>query len=104
MPEANCENPACNVEITDQESYVEQWALVYKGELAGIYTSCESAWSEAAIRFHRRRCMVRQISAFPMTLSVSAENLRAESKLLLLSQKCIRFFTRQLFPANEIPF
>jgi hypothetical protein len=104
MPEANCENSACNVEVADEKGYIEQWALVHKGELAGIYGSFETAWSEAAIRFHHRRCMVRQISAFPLTLSVSAENLQAESRLLLLSQKWIRFFARQLFPANEIPF
>ncbi len=104
MPEANCENSTRNVEVTDQKSYVEQWALVHKGELVGIYGSFESAWSEAAIRFHHRRCMIRQISAFPLTLAVSAENLQTESKLLLLSQKCIRFFARQLFPANEMPF
>ena len=104
MPETNCENPTCNVELTDQKSYIEQWALVHKGELVGIYGSFEGAWSEAAIRFHHRSCMVRQISAFPLTLSTSAENLQTANKLLLLSQKWIRFFTRQLFPANEMPF
>ena len=104
MPKANCENSACNAEVANQKSQIEQWALVHKGELAGIYGSFESAWTEAAIRFHRHRCMVRQISAFPLTLSVSAENLQTESKLLVLSQKWIRFFARQLFPANEMPF
>src|SRR5271170_5634511 len=102
MPEANYENPACNIEVADEKGYIEQWALVHKGELAGIYGSFESAWTQAAIRFPHRRPPPPPPRAFPLTLSVSAEHLGAESKLLLMSQKWIRFFARQLFPANEI--
>ena len=77
MPETNRENPACNIQNTDPENHdIGEWALIHKGELAGIYGSVESAWSEAAVRFHRRRCLVRPISTFSMTLAVSAENLR----------------------------
>jgi len=103
MPETNCENPACNVRITNRENQdIGEWALIHKGELAGIYGSVESAWSEAAARFHRRRCLVRPISTFSMTLAVSAENLRgSESRLLHSFQKWTRF-TRQLFAANEM--
>ena len=105
MPEANCENSTCNIEVIDQKGYIEQWALVYKGELAGIYGSFESAWTEAAIRFHHRRCMVRQISNPPLTVSVSAENVQeANSKLFMLFQKWTRVFARRFFPENEVSY
>lgn len=70
-----------------------EWALVHKDELAGLYNSFESAWSEAAIRFGRRRCIVRQISAFPMMLIVTADNLQTrKSKLLAPLQRWTSFF------------
>jgi hypothetical protein len=103
MPEANFENPACNIQATGQDNHdIGEWALIHKGELAGIYGSVESAWSEAAARFHRRRCLVRPISNFSMTLTVSAENLQSsENRLSHSFQKWTRF-TRQLFAAGEM--
>lgn len=102
MSELNSQAAICD--INRNNHYVSEWALVHKGELAGLYDSFESAWSEAAIRFRRRRCLIRQVSPFPITLTVSADNLQPKkSKLLASFQKWARFFTRQLFTANETP-
>lgn len=89
--------------VNQKDSSIGEWALVHKGELAGLYDSFESAWSEAASRFHRRRCIVRQISAFPLPLAVSAENLQPRENRLQQSFHKWTRFTRHLF-ANEMSF
>jgi len=100
MLELNSQAATCC--INRNNSHVSEWALVHKGELAGLYDSFESAWSEAAVRFRRRRCLVRQISPFPLTLTISADNLQAKrSKLLSSFPKWTHFFER--FTANETP-
>lgn len=101
MPELDSQAAICD--INRNTPHTGEWALVHKGELAGLYDSSESAWSEAAIRFRRRRCQVRQISPFPLSLTVSADNLQSSKVGLLASfRKWSRFFTRPLFTVNEI--
>ena len=106
MPAVNFENPACSIKIADQKNQsTEEWALIHKGELAGIYGSVESAWNEAATRFHRRRCLVRQISTPPLTVGISAENLQATDTWMFMPiQKWIRLVARRLFPTSEMSF
>jgi hypothetical protein len=106
MPELKCQTPACNNEVADPHHFeTGEWALLHKGELAGLYSSFENASSEAAARFHCRRCLIRQVSAPPLALTVSAENLRAaNNKVLILLQKWTRSITRRLFPADEMSF
>ena|ERR1700761_9111382 len=103
MPELICENSAPDTGLAIPENLTGEWVLVHKGELAGLYDSFEAASSEAAIRFHRRRCLVRPISTIPLTLMVSVESLQAiNNKLPMLFEKWIRFFARRLFAANEM--
>jgi len=104
MPELKCQTPDCNNNVDDpNHPETGEWALLHKGELAGLYSSFESASSEAAARFHCRSCLIRQVSTPPLTLAVSAENIQAaNNKLLMLLQKWARSITRRLFPANEM--
>ncbi|QNI32897.1 hypothetical protein H7849_02565 [Alloacidobacterium dinghuense] len=106
MPELKCQTPDCNNEVADQNhSEMGEWALLHKGELAGLYNSFEKASHEAATRFHCRRCQIRQVSTPPLVLTVSADNLQsANSKLTKLFQKWTRSLTRRLFAANEMAF
>jgi hypothetical protein len=101
MPELKCQT-ATYSQSTHNSG---EWALVHKGELAGIFNSFESASRESAARFRRRRCLIRQINTPAIMLTAAAENLRAgDSKLFMSLQKWTRFVTRRLFSANEMSF
>jgi len=106
MSERKCQTPDCTNEIVDP-SHLEagEWALLHKGELAGLYSSFETASGEAAARFHCRRCQIRQVSTPPLSLEVSPENLQDNgNKALTLLQKWARSISRRLFPANEMSY
>jgi len=106
MPELICQTPNCSNEVAaPHHPKLGEWALVHKGELAGLYRSFETASFEAAARFHCRRCLIRQVSTPPMTLSVSANSLNtANNKALQLLQKWKKSIARRLFPTNEMSF
>jgi hypothetical protein len=106
MPELKCQTPDCDNEVAaPHHAETGEWALVHKGELAGLYRSFETASFEAAARFHCRRCLIRQVSTPPMTLAVSGNNLRtSNNKALRLLHKWTRSIARRLFPANEMSF
>jgi hypothetical protein len=106
MPELICQTPDCNNEVAaPHHAELGEWALVHKGELAGLYRSFETASFEAAARFHCRRCLIRQVSTPPMTLAVSESTPRTtNNKALQLLQKWTRSIALRLFPANEMSF
>jgi hypothetical protein len=106
MSVANFSSPACECITEDAiNTSIGEWALIHKGELAGLYPSPIQAWNDAAARFRNRRCQVRPISSSVLKMTISSLDLvNPESRLISVIQKAVRAITRYLFPASELSY
>jgi hypothetical protein len=72
MPDIDSEIAAYEKFRSDLEAHhMGDWIVIKGGELIGIYTSFETAASEAVSRFGRGPYLIRQVGAPPVTLPAS---------------------------------
>ena len=106
MSALNLSNPACKYKTKDSiHTPRGEWALIHKGELAGLYSSSVHAWNDAAARFRSRHCQVRPVGASEFKIAVASFDLASsESRLMTAVQRSIRAIGRLLFPARELSY